>query len=1008
MNNAGKNVARIVGGRRLSGLISLAAIICLASFGSGQQLNHAGRASPDEQFALAAGHYERREWTDAAEGFSQFLESSPGHPRSAGAWFYRGESLMQAGQLEPARAAYLQYLVAEGDRSLAEQASFRVAEIAARNDEREAVPLLEKFLQTWPRSAWREFALYYLGHQRLARGEPQLARKVLESALAEFPNSPLAGENLLGTGIACRQLGDLDAARGCFERLIPVSTGPLQQGAELQLAGVLILEERHSAAAPLLIALTESDDLPPSLAGEAWLLHGLCQRAADDIEASASSFKQAVAVAQDDDLAAVAVWQLALACEGLGNAAEAAEQLDRLLGNWPEHRLVPMAAAMRIELHSREQAWEKVAASFAANERHWKPGAMRTRVEELFGQAAYELERFAECERTFEGLLDAGDESDPARRGTWLYYIGASQIGLQHFAEAEKTLRMIDLDRLSPERRTVCLFAQARAALGSGDTAGARPLLQQLEGTSADPGLARDVRHELLRLLVADEDWTAAGRELDGYMAEEDSSPRSMELVAFIGQASHRAGNRKLARCCIEGVLAVDQCPSGLRTEALSTLAWIELEEGHGEAALQQFGNLVHAFPDSDATRRAWIAMALLLEQKQDWPESARMYGLAAESAPDVKQQHSALFKQAVMLRKAGDPWSITRGGELIAQLVRESSGVVPPAELAWELAWYDLRRGNGSAAQAGFESIATTAPGSPLWPDAALRTARARIEADATSPARDLLEQILVADAVPPLILQQASYLLGKIEAESSNWARSSELMSSALATRADPALDPQCRYWLAESQYRLRDFVPALDGFSRLARDGTTGQTLAPWIALRHCQCLAALNRWEEVATAADSGRQQFATFDRGWEFILLAAKAAFASGRYDDAMQAFAEVIATPAARGTDLAAEAEWLTGEALFHQEKYRAAIAAYYRVDSLYQSPYWRAAALLQAGKCQELLGNRKHAEALYRQLLEKFGDSQHVDTARKRLDANTSTTADRRTLDPGNVAETR
>jgi len=70
----------------------------------------------------------------------------------------------------------------------------------------------------------------------------------------------------------------------------------------------------------------------------------------------------------------------------------------------------------------------------------------------------------------------------------------------------------------------------------------------------------------------------------------------------------------------------------------------------------------------------------------------------------------------------------------------------------------------------------------------------------------------------------------------------------------------------------------------------------------------------------------------------------------------------------------------------FHKEQYETAIEAYYRVDSLYDYPQWRSAAILQAGKCQEHLGNWKHAAKLYTQILEKYPDSELAASASERL----------------------
>ena len=81
-------------------------------------------------------------------------------------------------------------------------------------------------------------------------------------------------------------------------------------------------------------------------------------------------------------------------------------------------------------------------------------------------------------------------------------------------------------------------------------------------------------------------------------------------------------------------------------------------------------------------------------------------------------------------------------------------------------------------------------------------------------------------------------------------------------------------------------------------------------------------------------------------------------------------------------------AQWRIGETYFHQKNYQAAIREYLRLETLYASPNWQAAALLEAGKCHQRLGQATQAAELYRQILKDYSQTPFAQEAAKQLAA--------------------
>ncbi|KAA1258909.1 tol-pal system protein YbgF [Rubripirellula obstinata] len=117
------------------------------------------------------------------------------------------------------------------------------------------------------------------------------------------------------------------------------------------------------------------------------------------------------------------------------------------------------------------------------------------------------------------------------------------------------------------------------------------------------------------------------------------------------------------------------------------------------------------------------------------------------------------------------------------------------------------------------------------------------------------------------------------------------------------------------------------------------------------------------------------------------LLEAELAIRKSRFDEARSLLENVV-----RGveidTELRGRAQWLIGETRYLQNQFADAIDAYRSVEGVAPDSSWVAASMVQAGKSFEQLGRTREAAVCYGNLLARFADSPHADSARRRMAA--------------------
>ena len=243
-------------------------------------------------------------------------------------------------------------------------------------------------------------------------------------------------------------------------------------------------------------------------------------------------------------------------------------------------------------------------------------------------------------------------------------------------------------------------------------------------------------------------------------------------------------------------------------------------------------------------------------------------------------------------------------------------------------------------------------------------------------SPARQLLPAVL--------------YRLGRTYVELKDWASAATTLDRLITEFPDNPYQREARYLRAESNLRAGDAVAAESAIAALLNEPAAKTDLNGFtqsLRLKRIECWVALKRWKDVLAGVGSLKTTLAAGDPTIADLDFArGQALFGLGRLDKARAAFQAVI--DARNGDDPAAQAQLLRGETYFHQDLFREALREFLKVDILYKTPHWRAAALLEAGKVYERLDQWTDAAESYRRLCTEFATDPSAAEARTRREA--------------------
>jgi TolA-binding protein len=275
------------------------------------------------------------------------------------------------------------------------------------------------------------------------------------------------------------------------------------------------------------------------------------------------------------------------------------------------------------------------------------------------------------------------------------------------------------------------------------------------------------------------------------------------------------------------------------------------------------------------------------------------------------------------------------------------------------------------------------------LHAHATLELAEIEVEADRHDQAAERLRLLRTAAAenlerVPPDVHRRSAHRLGLCEYHLGNVDEAARLLEVYLEGEPEPELVGSARLLCAEAHFKAGRYRQAIAHLTRIVEDSPADDASGPAL-LRLGECRAALQYWvpsrEAFTTFLDQHAESpmwfQAQFGIGWSLEN--------EGRVDEAIEAYRAVVDR---HQGPTAARAQFQIGECLFARKQYEEAARELLKVDILYAYPEWSAAALYEAGRCFQEMGDPVNARRQFELVQAQHGHTRWAQLAGERLEA--------------------
>ncbi len=951
----------------------------------------------DARFGLASAQLLQGRYKEARSAFQEFLRVAPNHARARTAWYRLGELSYMLGDLPSAREALERFTSEPGPHPNLETAWTYLGDVrSSLDDPRAARAAYEESLAVAPDARLADRARYGLGRALASLGETQPALDVLNEVVGRGATD-WVDKSLLQIGKIEFDAGRFGEAEKTFDKLAALEpSSSFRSEARFRRGEALARLDRDDEALRLLLPLTADPSQP--LADDAALAAASIELRRGHAEEALKTLDATLAGASNSPLEPALLYRSAEALRALKRPDEAKARFLKVAEAAPADPWADDAwlEAVRLAGEAGDHAEAgKLAAAFADK---FPKSTLGPNVVLLQARAARNDGKPKVAVELLEPLVDSETKPPSPALVAELAAAVRYELALDYRAAGRG-------DRADAILATLTTSADAGFLLGQSHLkaeryAGAvaefdRYLKSAPEGQVADHALAH-LAAAYLGLGKPDDAAKALGRLAEQF----PESPALPPARLRVAESALQAGDVPkaieqftiLAQPAAEASKAA--IPQVIRERAELGLARALLKKGDGAAASAAFDAIIARTKDEGQAAGLTLERGRALEAAGKTEEAISAFEqVETRFAADDAAVYAGLAR-ARLLAESNRP---DEAAELISKLVADEAArkrleaVGQPIDaLLAERAWALADAGKPAEADAAFEELLKSFPNSEHAADARFNLAESANQKKDYAEVARLLTPLVKPEApnapkTPDRLMSVVLYRLGRTQIELGDWAAASSTLDRLITEFPNDSHLREARLLRAEAALR-RDQFDAADADLAALADAPASPDDPPdfvrIVAERRLQSLLGLKRWKEALAQADALKDD--KIDAPRDVVAFArGRALLGLARPEEARAAFQQVIESHP--GSDLAAQAQLMRGETYFLEDRLREARMEFLKVDILYKSPRWQAAALLEAGKVEERLGQWAEAVETYDHLTTDFPEDPSAAEARKR-----------------------